>query len=68
MGVIVPVIPIKSSQQLLHPILQSLYELLRCVLELLEFGFPRSLPFTISVGKGIVTVALIDHDQDRSLL
>jgi hypothetical protein len=37
-----------------------------CLLDLLEFGSPRSLPVTNIVVKGIVTIALIGYDQDKA--
>jgi hypothetical protein len=77
MGIIVPVIMIRTyvhalhhlphlahllSHLLLHLLLHRLLDLLK----LLEFGSPRSLYVTNSVVKGIVTVALIGHDQDNA--
>jgi hypothetical protein len=61
MGIIIPLIPNRPCLHLLQRLLQPLYCLQRHLLELLEFGSRRSLPFTRDVVKGIVFVALIGH-------
>jgi len=70
MGIIVPVITIRTYVHALHhlPHLAHLlsYLLLHRLLELLEFGSSRSLPITNNVVKGIVTVSLIGHNQDKA--
>jgi hypothetical protein len=62
MGIIVPMITIRTHVHALHHLSQLAHLLSHCLLELLEFGFPMSLSVTIRVVRGIVTVALIGHD------
>jgi hypothetical protein len=65
----VPVITIRTYVHALHYLPHLAHLLLHCLLdllELLEFGSPRSLPVTNNVVKGIVTVALIGHYQDKA--
>jgi hypothetical protein len=64
MGIIVPVITIRTYVHallyLLHLAHLMLHRLLD-LLELLDFDSPRSLSVTNKIVKGIVTVALIGH-------
>jgi hypothetical protein len=66
MGIIVPMITIRTHVHALHHLSHLAHLLSHRLLELLEIGFPRSLPVTINVVKGIVTVALIGYDQDKT--
>jgi hypothetical protein len=62
MGIIVPMITVRTYVHALHHHPHLSHLLLHCLLDLLkllEFGSPKSLPVTNNVVKGNVTVALI---------
>jgi hypothetical protein len=67
MGNIVLVILNKSHMHSFQLFMQLLLEfLMRCFLELLEFGSRKNLPITNNIVKGIIAIALIGHDQDKA--
>jgi len=69
MGIIVPVITIRTYVHALHHLPHLAHLLLYRLLELLKFGSLRSLPVTNIIVKGIVTIvliAMIGHDQDKA--
>jgi len=56
MAIIAPVITNRTHVHALHHLLHLAHLLLQRLLELLEFGSPKSFPVTSSVVKGILTV------------
>jgi hypothetical protein len=66
---LIPASLIESNLQTLQSLLHLLHSLLlglHRLLENLKFGSRRSLPMTSCVVKGVVTDALIGHDQDNA--